>query len=105
MPVKVIIQNASAGSDLRANGELLPDFYRFTRNPDQWSEHVLEFATAAEFNAVSADLMRARGNPPMHVVVTPDADPTLERLARELEAVRAENAQLWEELAGKGGAQ
>ncbi len=84
---------------MRVNGEQKPDVYRFTRNPDQWSEHELEFATAEEFNTVSADLMRARGNPPMHVIVTPDAEYVAakveaERLATELAVAREEVQRL-----------
>jgi hypothetical protein len=106
MPVTVIIQNAAAGRHLRVNSEHRPDAYLFTRHPERWNQHELVFPTVEEFNAASPDLLRAPGNPPMHVIVTPDPAAAelattraeLDTLKAELAEARAENALLWEEV-------
>jgi hypothetical protein len=110
MPVTVIIQNAAAGRHFRVNSEHRPDAYLFTRHPERWNQHELVFPTAEEFNAASPDLLRASGNPPMHVIITPDppdaglaaAQAELDALKAEFAGARAENALLWEELKQAG---
>ena len=102
MPVTIIIQNAPAGANLLVNSERRPDHYRFIRNPERWGQHELTFATAEEFNAVSPDLLRAPGNPPMHVLVSPDEGAADPRLRTEVELLRGDLALARSEVARLG---
>lgn len=72
MGVKLTVKNFGPGRIATVNGKKIGAF-QFIRNPQNYSEHVLEYPTAAAFNAVADELLATKGNPQMYVRVIPEA--------------------------------